>query len=94
MIYLLERLLTYQHGIKLNDNQLMFAVREPFASKRTQVETTAGIITSNSKLIVQSFMPNNGLIFSDGIESDFLKFNSGAIATIGIAGEKANLVIT
>ncbi len=77
---------------KLKDNQLMFAVREPFASRRTQVETTAGIITGQSKLIVQSFMPNNGLIFSDGIETDFLKFNSGAIATIGIADEKANLV--
>jgi len=78
---------------KLKDNQLMFAVREPFASKRTQVETAAGIIAGESKLIIQSFMPNNGFIFSDGIETDFLKFNSGAIATIGIADEKANLVL-
>jgi len=78
---------------KLKENQLMFAVREPFASRRTQVETTAGIITGQSKLIIQSFMPNNGLIFSDGIETDFLKFNSGSIATIGIADEKANLVL-
>lgn len=78
---------------KLKDNQLMFAVREPFASKRTQIETTAGIITEKSKLVIQSFMPNNGLIFSDGIETDFLKFNSGSIATIGIADEKANLVL-
>jgi NAD kinase len=77
---------------KLKDNQLMFAVREPFASKRSQVETVAGIITGQSKLVIQSFMPSNGLIFSDGIETDFLKFNSGAIATIGIADEKANLV--
>jgi len=79
--------------VKLKDNQLMFAVREPFASKRTQVETVTGIISANIKLVVQSFMPNNGIIFSDGIESDFLHFNSGAIATIGIAAEKANLVI-
>jgi len=79
--------------VKLKDNQLMFAVREPFASKKTQVETEAGIITGQAKLIIQSFMPNNGLIFSDGIETDFLKFNSGAIATIGIADEKANLVL-
>ena len=78
---------------KIKDNQLMFAVREPFASKRTQVETTAGIITERSKLVIQSFMSNNGLIFSDGIETDFLKFNSGAVATIGIAAEKANLVL-
>ena len=79
--------------VKLKENQLMFAVREPFASKKTQVETAAGIITGQSKLIIQSFMPTNGLIFSDGIETDFLKFNSGAIATIGVAEEKANLVL-
>jgi NAD kinase len=79
--------------VKLKDNQLMFAVREPFASKRTQVETITGILSGNIKLVVQSYMPNNGIIFSDGIESDFLHFNSGAIATIGIAAEKANLVI-
>lgn len=78
---------------KLKDNQLMFAVREPFASKRTQIETIAGVISGQSKLMVQSLMPNNGLIFSDGVETDFLNFNSGAIATIGIADEKANLVV-
>ncbi|HYK43949.1 MAG TPA: hypothetical protein VEV83_02190 [Parafilimonas sp.] len=45
------------------------------------------------KLVIESFMPNNGVIFSDGIENDFIRFNSGAIVTIGIAGEKANLVL-
>ena len=78
---------------KLKDNQLMFAVREPFASKKTHIETTAGILTEQTKLVIESFMPINGIIFSDGIESDFLSFNSGAIATIGIAKEKANLVL-
>ena len=38
-------------------------------------------------------MPNNGVIFSDGIESDFLNFNSGSIVEIGISNEKANLVV-
>ena len=79
--------------VKLKNNQLMFAVREPFSSKKTQVETTAGIITEQSKLVIHSLMPTNGLIFSDGIETDFLKFNSGSIAAIGIANEKANLVL-
>lgn len=44
-------------------------------------------------LVVESLMPMNGIIFSDGIEADFLKFNAGNIATIGIAKEKANLVM-
>lgn len=78
---------------KLKDNQLMFAVREPFQSKKTQVDINAGILTSQTKLVLESYMPTNGVIFSDGIETDFLNFNSGSIATIGTAKEKAKLVI-
>ena len=37
-------------------------------------------------------MPSNGIIFSDGIETDFLNFNSGTTAIIGTAKEKAKLV--
>ncbi|MCP4148399.1 MAG: sugar kinase [bacterium] len=72
---------------------LMFIVREPFSSKVTQTGLTAGKIEGHKKLVVESFMPANGIIFSDGIEADFLKFNSGAIATIGVAQEKAKLVM-
>lgn len=78
---------------KLNDHQLMFVVREPFQSKKSQIGLTAGILTGQIKLIVESFMPTNGVIFSDGIEADFMNFNSGSIATIGTAPEKAMLVI-
>lgn len=76
----------------LAENELMFAVREPFLSKQSSVNLVAGILTEHNPLIIESFMPNNGVIFSDGIEADFLQFNSGAIATIGIAPEKAVLV--
>ncbi|CAG1021793.1 hypothetical protein DOJK_01247 [Patescibacteria group bacterium] len=78
----------------LADNELMFAVREPFLSKQSSVDVVAGIVTEDNPLVIESLMPNNGVIFSDGIESDFLQFNSGAIATIGIAPEKAVLVIS
>ncbi|MDD5272780.1 MAG: sugar kinase [Methylovulum sp.] len=77
---------------EFNNDQLMFVVREPFKSKKTQAGIVAGILTGQTKLVLESFMPSNGVIFSDGIETDFLKFNSGAIATIGIAKEKAILV--
>jgi NAD kinase len=78
---------------KLKDNQLMFIVREPFASRKSQTEITAGIVTIQTKLSIESFMTNYGVIFSDGVEADFIKFNSGSIATIGLAEEKANLVM-
>ncbi|BCY29335.1 sugar kinase [Flavobacterium okayamense] len=78
---------------KLKDSELLFAVREPFQSIRTQTGITAGIIKNQNHLTIESLMPSNGIIFSDGIEKDFLQFNSGAIAKIGIAPETAELVI-
>jgi len=78
--------------VKLKDDQLMFVVREPFQSKKTQATLTAGILAGPTRLIVESFMPTGGLIFSDGIEADFLNFNSGGIVAIGTAKEKAQLV--
>lgn len=77
---------------KLKESELLFAVREPFQSVRTQIGISAGIVKSQNKLTVESLMPTGGVIFSDGIESDFLQFNSGSIATIGIAKETASLV--
>jgi NAD kinase len=77
---------------KLKDNELLFVVREPFQSIRTQSGITAGVIKNKNHLTIESLMPTSGVIFSDGIETDFLKFHSGAIATIGIAPETAKLV--
>ncbi len=80
-------------SVHLKDNELMFAIREPFESKRTQTNISAGILTEQFKLLIESYMPDNGVIFSDGIEADFIKFNSGSIVTIGTSKEKANLVL-
>jgi len=78
---------------KVKERELLFAVREPFQSIRTQVGITAGIINTKNMLIIESLMPAGGIIFSDGVEADFLQFNSGSIATISVAPEAANLVI-
>lgn len=82
-----------QKRLDWETSQLIFVVREPFKSKHSQANLTAGMINQNSEFILESLMPENGVIFSDGIEADFMKFNSGAIATIGIADEKAKLVV-
>jgi NAD kinase len=78
---------------KLKDTELLFAVREPFQSVRTQIGITSGILKNQNNLTITSLMPTNGIIFSDGVESDFLRFNSGAVATIGIAKETATIVL-
>lgn len=77
---------------KPRPNELIFAVREPFKSIRTQTGIASGIIKNQNRLLIESLMPANGIIFSDGIETDFLRFNSGSIASIGLAEETATLV--
>ncbi|KJU85370.1 sugar kinase [Candidatus Magnetobacterium bavaricum] len=74
-------------------DMLVYVVREPFLSKTSQTSLIAGEIIENEPLIIQSHMPANGVIFSDGIESDFVKFNSGASVTIATASRKARLVM-
>jgi NAD kinase len=84
----------HQSGISMSwdDRRLVFIVREPFLSKYSRIDLTTGLISPEKKLILESFMPTNGVIFSDGIEADFLHFNSGSIAEIGIAQERALIV--
>lgn len=79
-------------NLNWEDNKLVFIVREPFQSKYSETSLTAGMITTEVKLRIESFMPSNGIVFSDGIEADFLNFNSGSIVEIGIAKQKALIV--
>ncbi|MEI7844725.1 MAG: NAD+ kinase [Chloroflexota bacterium] len=74
-------------------DQLVFVVREPFASKTSAATITCGRISPQSPLTIESEMPVGGVIFSDGVESDFLAFNAGAIASIKLADKKTHLVI-
>jgi hypothetical protein len=52
-----------------------------------------GKIDNRNIFKVESLMPENGVIFSDGIESDYLQFNSGTEAIISIADHKGLLVV-
>jgi len=73
--------------------QLFFAVREPFPSRSSGATLVAGYIGRDRPLQVTSLMAENGVIFSDGIESDFLGFNSGSIADIRPADRRGTLVV-
>jgi NAD kinase len=74
-------------------DHLQFAVREPFPSKTSRTDLTFGEIRRTDALLLRSLMPENGVIFSDGIESDYLEFNSGTEATIAIAEKRGKLVV-
>lgn len=78
---------------KWDSNYLYFSVREPWPSKMSSADIVFGKITVNTPLTLVSQMPENGVIFSDGLESDFLRFNSGTTATITLASKKGHLVV-
>jgi len=74
-------------------DRLHFTVREPFPSKRSATTLVYGQIEGNASLTLVSQMPEHGVIFSDGIEADYLEFNSGIVATLSIAEKKGCLVM-
>ena len=78
--------------MKWDEDKLIYVVREPFLSNHSQINLTAGTITATDSLKVESQMPFNGVIFSDGIEADFLQFNSGCQVEISLANKKAIIV--
>lgn len=79
--------------LEWEDRELAWAVREPFVSRQSQANLVAGLLEEGRTLVVESLMPANGVIFSDGVESDFLQFNGGTIARIGVANQRARLVV-
>ena len=79
-------------AVEWDADYLYFSVREPWPSRTSGAEITFGKVTHHQPLVLTSHMPENGVIFSDGIESDFLEFNSGTEATITVAGRKGHLV--
>lgn len=72
---------------------LHFTVREPFPSTNSQANLVFGKVTSDQPLVVISQMAEAGVIFSDGMEKDYLEFNSGTQATIRPAAKKGHLVL-
>jgi hypothetical protein len=72
---------------------LCFTVREPFPSKTTGVSMVFGRVSADKPLIVESHMPERGVIFSDGIEADFIEFNAGSKVTIAVADRHGVLVV-
>jgi hypothetical protein len=84
--------LTVKSEFAWDANYLFYTVREPFPTKTTGASLVFGRVTPESPLFLESRMAENGVIFSDGIEKDFLEFNSGTQATINIAERHGVLV--
>jgi NAD kinase len=76
-----------------DDPRLMFAVREPFASRHSSASIVAGYIERGRDVTLHSQMPSGGVIFSDGMEADYLEFNAGAVGRVRAAHQQAVLVV-
>ena len=90
--------LTGGHAVKpirldWEDRRLLFVVREPFVSRHSKASIVAGIVQQHQALKLESLMPSGGVIFSDGIEADFLQFNSGSTVSVRAAAETAQLIV-
>lgn len=72
---------------------LQFAVREPFPSRHSSASIVAGYIDASENLKITSQMADYGVIFSDGIEDDFLEFRASVTAEIGVADRVGRLVV-
>lgn len=76
-----------------DSERLTFAVREPFPSKASRTELVYGTVSTATPLKMRSRMPDHGIIFSDGMEADYLRFTAGMEATITLAASRGQLIV-
>jgi NAD kinase len=81
-----------QFAFGWEETRLMLSVREPFLSRTSQATILHETVTVSQPLEITSHMPQNGVIFSDGVEEDFLEFNSGAVARIMPSDRRLHLL--
>jgi hypothetical protein len=75
------------------ERRLVWFVREPWPSCATGTDLTFGELTEGQELVVTSELGEHGVIFADGIETDWLEFLDGQTVRIGIAPSGLLLVM-
>lgn len=73
--------------------RLAFFVREAFPSRATGTELTAGEISAGEELVLTSENERGGVVFGDGIEDDYLRFDFGRRLAVGVAERKLRLLL-
>jgi len=73
-------------------DELRFSVREPWPSPTSATTIVHGAVNPRQPLVIESLMPREGVIFSDGIEADYVDFNAGMTATVGLCDYKPTLL--
>ena len=75
------------------ERRLVWFVREPWPSRTTGTDLAFGELAEAQELVVTSELGEHGVIFADGIETDWLEFLDGQSVRIAIAPGDLQLVM-
>ena len=75
------------------ERRLVWFVREPWPSCTTKTDLDFGELTEEQELVVTSELGEHGVIFADGIETDWMEFLDGQTVRITIAPAGLQLVM-
>jgi len=81
------------NGFDWDSDFLYYTVREPFPSNVSKTNLVFGKVNARKPLTLKSKMAENGVIFSDGLENDYLEFTAGVTATIKVSDTQGVLVV-
>lgn len=76
-----------------SERRLVWFVREPWPSVATGAKLTFADLDESRDLRLYSEMGEGGVVFADGMESDWLEFVDGQEVAVRIADEALNLVV-
>lgn len=94
-----SRSIMLQRGIAADppapeEERLLWFAREPFPSVSTGTSLDFGEVAGGESVVLESAMGEGGVIFADGIETDFLEFIDGQSARLRLAEHRLNLVVS
>ena len=75
------------------ERRLVWFVREPWPSLTTGTDLDFGELAEGQELVIASELGENGVIFADGIESDWIEFLDGHTAHIALDPGGLRLVV-
>jgi hypothetical protein len=74
-------------------NELVFVVREPFASPSTGAALVTGRVVPGRPLVLYSEMASGGCVFSDGIVEHAADWNAGSRVTITVGDRYISRIV-
>ena len=80
------------YQLAVDEARAAFFTREPWPSRNSGCSLRSGIVDQAHTLAILSRINDGGVIFADGIEQDFLRFDWGSQLTVAIGTQRLCLV--